>query len=349
MDTLILKSDVTILRTFQLPFLGKVLVHTGQHVSAGEVLATLDLPERFQVFDILNNFKVEPERLEGLVKRLVGEPFKAGDIIAQKPGLFSRIFRASQDGKAVSLRDGKITLALGNKQIEVKADLPGCVMELVFEQRVTIGTQGSLLQGVWGNGKSAAGLLTLPNLVGSGSELTDKLAEITGSICFVGNLSDTGQFQQVLAAQPHGLIFAAIPPAMLSLVENLPIPVLCLVGFGDENADPLSLALLEEMKGSLVYLRAGRPNLLSGEKPELILPKEDVSVGAKGEEIPALQVGSLVRLLGKPYHGSLGTVVDLPELSEQFASGLSTPPLVVKREDGEVIHVPRTNVLLILN
>jgi len=57
-------------------------------------------------------------------------------------------------------------------------------------------------------------------------------------------------------------------------------------------------------------------------------------------------VGSLVRLLGEPYLGSTGRVVELPEKAERFASGLTAKVAVVERQDGSFIRVPVTNLLL---
>jgi len=53
-----------------------------------------------------------------------------------------------------------------------------------------------------------------------------------------------------------------------------------------------------------------------------------------------------VKLLGEPYLGSTGRVVELPEKAERFASGLTAKVAVVERQDGSLIRVPVTNLLL---
>ena len=64
------------------------------------------------------------------------------------------------------------------------------------------------------------------------------------------------------------------------------------------------------------------------------------------DEEVTLKVGSLVRLLGEPYLGSTGKVLELPQRAERFASGLKAYVAVVERTDGTLIRVPVTNLLL---
>ncbi len=66
----------------------------------------------------------------------MGEPVKAGDVICtQKSGLISRLFRASQDGMVVAIRDGRITLALGEKEAASAGNFPGTVVEIIPRPR----------------------------------------------------------------------------------------------------------------------------------------------------------------------------------------------------------------------
>ena len=131
-----------------LPKPGKVLVLTGDDVKRGDVLAEAKLPERFLVYDVVNQLKLAPEEVEKHIQRLVGEPFIAGDVIAQKPGMFSRLFRARQNGKVVSIRDGKIVLALGETNVTALAPFPGVITELIHERGAVIATVGTVVEGV---------------------------------------------------------------------------------------------------------------------------------------------------------------------------------------------------------
>jgi hypothetical protein len=121
-----------------------------------------------------------------------------------------------------------------------------------------------------------------------------------------------------------------------------------LVGFGELSIDPVSMQVLKAMQAQQVALNANQPDAAEGMRPELILPgKAPFSVELfPAEEV--LKVGRRVRLLGKPYAGSVGTVTELPEQPEMFASGLVMQAIVVQREDGQIIRLPRTNVEVLL-
>ncbi|MFZ3150200.1 MAG: hypothetical protein WA116_00775 [Anaerolineaceae bacterium] len=349
MDKIFIKTNQQILRTFTLPYSGTVLVRTGQEVQAGEPVAEIEMPERYQVFDVVNNFKINPKYLDNYVERLVGESVKAGDVIAQKPGLFSRIFRASQDGMIVSIRDGKITVALGKRKEQVQAAFPGMVVELIPERGAVIAAQGSLLQGAWGNGLNAAGILLR---MADDQEVPDHKDELSlpeGHIMVLDSCSRSGNLKLLLAKKPVGLVFGSISPELLPEIEHLPIPVMSLTGFGDYQIDSYSSALLDQMAGKTVYLNANIPDTLTGAKPELILPGgEGLSTGLfAGED--QLEIGDKVRLLGKPYTGSVGIVIELPEEVEMFASGLLMRAAVVRRQDEQIIRVPRENLEVILD
>jgi hypothetical protein len=344
MQTLQIGCNQQIYRSFTLPHSGTVLVRIGQEVAAGDPIAEVRMPARFQVFDVVNNFKINPRHIDRYIERLVGEPVKAGDIIAQKSGIIARIFRAPEDGMVVAIRDGKITLALGEKVVQVLAAFPGTVVEIIAEQGAVVATQGTLLQGVWGNGSNVSGLLTR-----WGEEASpEKEDDIAGKIVVVDHCASRAQLDRYMAQQPAGMVFGSILPQVLPELERADIPTMVLVGFGELPIDPISSQMLKQMQGQTVALNATSPDPIEGIHPELILPGR---AQFSDELFPAeelLEVGRRVRLLGKPYAGSVGTIIELPEQPEMFASGLVLEAVVVQREDGQVIRVPRANIVVIL-
>ena len=57
----------------RLPVPGNVLVHVGQAVNYDDLIAEAVLPAKFQVFDVVNQFRIKERDLEGCIKRLAGE------------------------------------------------------------------------------------------------------------------------------------------------------------------------------------------------------------------------------------------------------------------------------------
>ena len=344
LQTLQIGCNQQVYRTFTLPYSGTVLVRIGQEVAAGDPIAEVRMPARYQVFDVVNNFKINPRHIDRYIERLVGEPVKAGDIIAQKSGIIGRIFRASEDGMVVAIRDGKITLALGEKVVQVLAAFPGTVVEIISEQGAVIATQGALLQGIWGNGLNVSAVLTR---WGEEAE-AEKEDGIAGKIVAVDHCASRAQLNRYMAQQPAGMVFGSILPQVLPELERADIPMMVLVGFGELPLDPISLQMLKQMQGQTVALDATTPIPLEGTHPELILPGRAQFTEELFPAEELLKVGRRVRLLGKPYAGSVGTVIELPEQPEMFASGLVMEAVVVQREDGQVIRVPRANIVVII-
>ena len=82
-------------------------------------------------------------------------------------------------------------------------------------------------------------------------------------------------------------------------------------------------------------------------RPEAILPR---NAGPESGEIPVyepdlglIHPGQEVRLLGHPYLGSRGRLVDLPGPS-RFANGIQGFGATVRLEDGNDLLLPLTNL-----
>jgi hypothetical protein len=343
-QTLQIGCNQQIYRTFTLPYSSTVLVRTGQEVAAGDPIAEVRIPARYQVFDLVNNFKINPRHIDRYIERLVGEPVKAGDIVAEKSGIIARIFRAPENGMIVAIRDGKITLALGEKVIQVLAGFPGTIVQIIAERGAVIATQGALLQGVWGNGLNVSAILTYWGEE-AGAEKEDGN---TGKLVVVDHCASRAQLDWYLAQQPAGMIFGSVLPQVLPELERADIPMIVLVGFGELPIDHLSTQMLKQMQGQMVVCNANPSNPLEGTHPELILPGRAQFTEELFPAEALLKVGRRVRLLGKPYAGSVGTVIALPEQPEMFASGLVMEAAVVQREDEQVIRVPRANIVVII-
>jgi len=101
--------------------------------------------------------------------------------------------------------------------------------------------------------------------------------------------------------------------------------------------------------GQEVFMNANLPDIHTGLKPEVFMPLAQVTNENLFVNENALRVGSKVRLIGKPYSGNVGEVIDLPDEKERFASGLWVYPAVLRRADGEVIRIPVSNIEIIVS
>ena len=343
MRKVIIRSGQPVYKQVRLPQLGTVLVRTGQEVKVGDVLAEAVIPQEFQVFDIVNHLGIKPGKLEQHLKRLNGEVIRKGDVIAQKPGLITRIFRASQDGRIVSMREGRVTLAMGERKLQVVAPIAGTIVELIPGFGAVIGLTGSLIEGVWSNGLNASGNFTHLKFDFTDPQQRSLLPDLEDKIVFSGALITPERFHLVTSKRPAGIILPSLVPALIKEVKASSVAVMSLNGFGDQEIGPASLVSLQKMQDQEVFLLSDG----FGQSAELVLPGEGGQTSALFDEEISLQVGSMVRLIGEPYLGSTGQVVELRDRSERFASGLTARVAVVKRADDEQIRVPVTNLVLL--
>jgi len=209
MKRVIIGENQTINRPVCLPTHGNLKVRVGEMVEFGSLIAESSQPERFEVIDIPSHFNLSPEQGEGTIKRLLGDVIAKGDVLAQKDGFITQLFRSPGDGKVVSLRDGRITLAIGLEKEQVFAPMPGVVVELIGTRGAMISLTGTVVEGARGNGKVAQGELAFwddleTNLLGVPGEMVkDKL------IAFK-KFATAGQIRRVLRLKPAGLILPSV-------------------------------------------------------------------------------------------------------------------------------------------
>ena len=346
MKRVIIGENQTINRPVCLPTHGNLKVRVGEMVEFGNLIAESSQPERFEVIDIPSHFNLSPEQAEGTIKRLLGDVIAKGDVLAQKDGFITQLFRSPGDGKVVSLRDGRITLAIGLEKEQVFAPMPGVVAELLGTRGAMISLTGTVVESAWGNGKVAQGELAFwedleTNLLGVPGEMVkDKL------IAFK-KFATAGQIRRVLRLKPAGLILPSVSYKQLSLVSELDIAVISLLGFGETNMDTASMAMLETMAGKTVCLLAEESTWGPKLSPLLILPADKPADLGLTRQTARLEAGAKVRLMGKPYMGMVGTVKALPKQPAIFASGLQSPVVELLCDDDQVINASIHNVELI--
>ncbi|NLZ26044.1 MAG: hypothetical protein GX884_00545 [Chloroflexi bacterium] len=346
MRRVIIGHNQTITRQVCLPVLGNIKVRAGEHVDFGDLIAETTLPARFEMIDIPNHFNVSPEEADTMIKRLVGDVIAKGDVLAQKDGFITQLFRSPGDGKLVSLREGRITLALGQEKMQVFAPMPGMVAELIDGRGAVITLTGSVVESSWGNGKSAQGeLIFWGELEKKGLGIASAL--VKDKIIVFKKAATAGQLRRVLRLKPAGLILPSINPEQLKSTRESDVAVLSLLGFGELRMDVASLELIESMSGQTVYIVAQENTVGPKENPLLILPKEKkADLGLYKEEIK-LAPGLRVRLRGEPYTGMVGIVKGLPSEEMVFASGLQSPSVVVICEGDQMINASIHNIDLI--
>jgi hypothetical protein len=335
-------------RSFRLPIQGRVLVSEGANVHFGDVVAEAKVMDDLLVVDIARALSVSAGETDQCLLRRVGETLEAGDIIAQTEGAFPRLVRTPMKGVFLECFEGKATFAVGHHLIQLQAGMTGKVESVIPEWGVTLRTKGSLLQGVWGNGKVAEGILSLSHLDQPSTLDEDFIGSLeAGQIVVTGACLSVDVWEKLIEKDISGLICCTFSPGLISGAMEAPIPVLVLQGFGDLPVDEDAYGILQSRSGASACVNASFGRDFLERRPEVIIPitdgnpEEDLGTRAK------LAPGQRVQILAGKYAGEIGELVELSELPTTFEGCHGVSAARVFLRWGDVVQVPSQNLAIV--
>ncbi len=335
-------------RTRELPFPGQVLIGEGKDVQPDDIIAEASTPSGLQTVDVARGLGVPVSEARQYLTRQPGESLDDGDIIAQHEGRISRLVRAPEKGKFLDFINGKAVIATGRSIVHLKAAMRGVVETVIPERGVTISVEGSLLQGVWGNGKSGEGKI---KILDSRPEdpLFAQLAEEVepDQVLAAGVCSEETTLMNLANSGASGLILSAMAPRLIPLAEGLPIPVILLQGFGDLQPDPETLSIFKSREGENTIVIAVHPDEIPGQKPEVIIPGGSGEIGEEMESREELSAGSRVLVFSGKNRGKTGEVSDVSEKQMTFESGITGFVADIRTDEYQMIQVPCQNLVII--
>ncbi|MEA4812452.1 MAG: hypothetical protein VB108_07785 [Anaerolineaceae bacterium] len=348
METLILSRDYPVELELSLPCKGKVLVRAGQRVKAGDLIAEASFPAHYQFFDLIQEFGIRPEDLEKALQRKEGDPLSAGDLIAWKKGFLGHYLRASEDGALILARDGRLTLAYGEKKLRLKAPYEGLITTILTGKGAVLANQSMAVQAELMLGKRCSGpfvYLTTEELVKQPRRL-DK--DLKNTVLWLDGLLTQRLWERVKGLELSALVLASAAYDSGVFKESLPFSVLLLMGMGEISLDEISRTLLTDMLGMIVILE---PKGRSGgaERPILFRVWDSESHPLVQKPLEQAKPGSPVRLLGKPYHGLLARIEEISKNPESFASGAFARAALLRIGDDTLVRLPLNNIELILS
>jgi hypothetical protein len=329
-----------------LPIPGRVTVRAGQRVGPTDTLAETNLNAEYLLIDVARGLGVPPEKADKHLQCQAGDTLAEKDIIAGPVGLFRRVVRCPHDARVALAGSGQVLLEITSKPYQLKASIPGEVVELYHDLGVAIEVSGALLQGVWGNGKMDYGVLTVL--------AHEPLAEITpqhmdvslrGSIVMAGYASDPEVLRSAEELPLRGLVLSSARAALVPKMLEMAIPVMLLEGFGELAYSQAAFQLLQANDRKEVALNAESWDPFKGVRPELIIPTPGADVAAP--ESAKFEVNQAVRVLRAPYAGVSGTITALRGQAT-FPGGLRAAAAEVRLDDGASAVLPLANLEVIV-
>ena len=347
-DVIQIAQDIEIRRIRRLPVSGHVLVKNGERVHPQDVIAEALIPGNVLMLDIARGLGLPPEEVKACLMREAGEELKEGDVIAQCEGAFPRLVRAPVEGILLECHQGRVALATGHSKVELHAGMIGEVEVVIAGYGATLSARGSLLQGIWGNGKMAEGVIVVPEspletpIRVSNLQKLESGQVVAGGVCLHAEVLNACE-----AAGISGLILGALAPELVPMATSLPFPVIVLQGFGVLLPDPIILECIRDRSGDLASINARAVDIFKGERPEVIIPHDTETPSPALGFREALKVGQRVRVMSGTAMGQSGVLIELTDTVTQFESGLEAFAALVQLTSGETVRIPAQNLVIV--
>lgn len=354
-------------RLRELPVKGEILFKKGESVASDWIVARAYLQGDLYILRVAERLGIEAfEVLEGLQSE-VGSEVVRGDLLCEHAGLFGLLktrYEAPAAGtiEFVAEKTGHIGLRVPPQQLEVDAYIPGEVVAIEEGKAITIETEASLVQGIFGVGGERQG--RIKNLeVALEDPITEKdiPEKISGTVLVGGNAPTAGALARAASLGAVGFIAGSIDDKALADYlgydigialtgdEDISMTLIVTEGFGHIAMAERTSDLFKKCEGLEASLNGATQVRAGAVRPEIIVSKAFEKLPYGKEEVKSaggLEVGSRIKIIRFPYFGMNGTVVDLPHDAERIETGARTRVLKAKLDEGDVVTVPRANVEL---
>ncbi|NJN80380.1 MAG: hypothetical protein HC797_07870, partial [Anaerolineales bacterium] len=246
--------------------------------------------------------------------------------------------RAPRAGRVVAVGGGQVLMEAGETRMELRAGIPGTVVQIIPNKGVVIQTAGGLVQGVWGNGRIDSGILV--NLADTPeSILTPNRLDVSlrGSVILAGLVKDADTLEAAAELPARGLILSSIFPSLLSKAREMRYPILVTDGFGSLPMNSAAYKLLSTNAKREVTVNAEVYDRYTGARPEVIIPLPISSDPPSPKEVEEFASGLQVRMRRPPSMGMVGSIVSIKPGLTTLSSGLRASAAEVKLENGETV------------
>lgn len=160
-----LEDETLIRKVRRIPTQGEVFVTVGDAVDAETLIAssTVRNPEAEEV-KVFTKLGVEPDQTERYMLKKEGDQVAKDEVIAISRaffGRFTKTCRSPIDGfiEVFAKSAGRVIVRGNPIPVEVKAHIPGKIVEVIPEEGAVVETRGALVNGVFGVGGEARGEL----------------------------------------------------------------------------------------------------------------------------------------------------------------------------------------------
>ena len=347
-----------------LPIPGKVLAALGGEVGALDIVAQTELPGKVYPVNVANRLSVQPDEIKSFMLKGEGASVTKGEIIAEtKP--FLKWLKTSIESpvagtiESISTITGQVMLREPPKILPLAAYIKGKVVEVHEGFGVTVETEGTFIQGIFGVGGETSGEIEVA-VKSPAEDLAPEAVKDNhrGKILIGGRHASLSTIKKAVATGVKALVVGGIHDRDLRELmgydigvavtgtENLGITLIITEGFGSIPMADYTFKLLVSRNGEKASV-SGATQIRAGVmRPEIIVPGHPPNVAECRKEQGRgwIEPGDPVRGIREPYFGIIGTVKSLPPELTVIGSESHARVLEVELAAGEVITVPRANI-----
>lgn len=285
------KEDMSVKKVRRIPAQGQVLVNVGEMVSPETIVVrgAVFNPEIHDV-RVYAQLEVDPEEVEKYMLKEEGDEVEKNEVVAIHRSFFgrsTRVCRSPIDGTIETFlkSSGRVLIRGKPILIEVKAHIPGKVVDIIPGEGAVIECRGDFVQGTFGIGGEAVGPLVI--VVDDPSEaLTAELImdKYKGKIIVGGSLVTIDALRKAAKTGVNGIIIGGVDQKDLTDFlgheigigitgkEKTGLTLIITEGFGIHPMEERIFSLLkshEEKQASMDGSTQIRARML---RPEIILP-----------------------------------------------------------------------------
>lgn len=327
-----------------LPLPGKVLVRKGQKVSATDVVAEAKVHPEHLLLDVARGLGLQYDQADRYIQFQADMRVAQGDVLAGPVGWTKRVVRSPRGGRVVLAGDGKILIELDSAPFELRAGVPGTVIELIENRGVIIETSGALIQGVWGNGRIDYGLMSVIVRSPDDTLITDRMdVSMRGGVVVGGFCNDLEVLRMAESLPLRGLVLASMDASLLSEAARMSIPLMVMEGFGKLAMNDAAFKLLTTNDKREAALNAENWDRFKGVRPEIVIPLPASGSLKFPREVGYFEAGQQVRILRPPHKGKIGTLIAVQPGLNTLSNGVQTKTGVVQLESGDEVVIALVN------
>ncbi len=362
------KKIDTVRKFRRLPIPGEVLVKVGDKVSPTTTVARTKIPGDPQIIVVASQLGCLPEQVPGYMKKKSGEAVKENEMLAQTDGFFGMFKTACYSSGEGIIEDvsgitGQCIIRGLPIPVEVKAYIPGRVIEIQENEGAIIEVKAAFIQGIIGIGGETHGELKL--VVESRSDpLEGHLIgdDANGKILIGGSSVTLEALHRAKEVGATGVVSGSIDNrdlidfmgSELGLAitgnEELGLTLVITEGFGEMAMSNRAFEILKKFNGNLASIN-GITQIRAGViRPEIIIPYSDniaQEIDPDDNVGSAMTEGTPVRIIREPYFGIIGQIHSLPIELKVIGTGSKVRVARVRIGDADVVTVPRANLELI--